>query len=468
MLGQEQGSDAKKTEIKQRHPGFVVSNETPVMPGRQVRQQEVIISPAVKQLNKDGYIVYNTPEKQDVYITIQPDSAFFDDEEPVMVKMAGGSFVSGNRQPAAAAMPMRVEAEPEHVEYVQPADIFCNACRREEYGEIDFNEIIIKENGSFEAEIEESPELFKPSYEEKYETAIEDSFNGMAIPEAAVTASESVEIGDLTPMVGYRSEPEYEVEDIYDHKDPGAASDYVEIHVIHDQEPAAEYGSETEYEVEDITDHKSSDIVLEEAGTDDIEPMAGSEEEPEYGFKEASEEKVPVTEVPAGLYVDGFRQIDAAEADSEDGSFSSFIEMSMEAEMAVTAETEPIAEQMTPLSPHVGYLCLPSPAEEVSICDVSQEEASETVTDMPIALEVSDEVADIMKLTVPSLCMSDELISELAQEWEIPDDGLEAYDCIFKPMISTVKEEETPIAAPSEPEEKELPLLLDWSVNARF
>jgi len=43
-----------------------------------------------------------------------------------------------------------------------------------------------------------------------------------------------------------------------------------------------------------------------------------------------------------------------------------------------------------------------------------------------------------MKLTVPSLRMSDELIAELAKDRDmtIPDDGLESYDCRFEPVVS--------------------------------
>jgi hypothetical protein len=80
MLRQESSRPVMQAEVKQRHPGFTVSNETAVTPGRMAKPQEMIVrSEAVKQLNREGYYVYNTPEKQDVYITIQPDKAFFDD-----------------------------------------------------------------------------------------------------------------------------------------------------------------------------------------------------------------------------------------------------------------------------------------------------------------------------------------------------------------------------------------------------
>ena len=402
MLGQEPSRDAKP-EIKQRHPGFAVSSEAAVTPGRTARPQEVIISPAVKQINKDGYVVYNTPEKQDVYVTIQPESAFFDDEEPVMKRMAGGSFVGGNKQPSAAAVPVRNEPEPEPIVYDQPADIFSNACRREVFEEIDFNEIIIKKNESFDTEFEEAPVFFKPSSGEVSDPIMEESFGMKSEPETASTSTGEVEAPKMSFM-GYKEVPEYEVDEV-----------------------------PTE-------------------------------------IKEAPAE-VPITEVPAGLYVDGRRPIDTAEADAEGKEEpSSFVEMSAGTEMAMTSEAAPI-EEVTVIPRLPDLLSVPAAAEEnipPVICETEVEDVSPTVADAPI--EIVDDVADIMKLTIPELQMSEDMISELSKDIQrnIPEDGLEAHDCMFHLMGSPVKEESGPQAVSFGFEGKESAVDPKPSVNFRF
>lgn len=417
MLGQDQSKSDRQMEVKQRHPGFTVSNEVAVTPGRTVRPQEVIISPAVKQLNKEGYVVYNTPEKQDIYITIQPDSAFFDDEEPKMVKMAGGSFVSADKRSSSVSIPVRPEAEVEPIAYTQPSDIFSNASRREVYGEIDFNEIIIKKNESFETEFEESPMFFKP-YENDSEAIVEESLKITAI-EMAATASAEVKI------------------------------------------------------------EESQNVSIKEYS-----------EEPEYEVEEVSVEKAIVTEVPAGLYTDGRLPIDSAEAGVEKTSELSFFMGSVPAETAVTSESAvvdivtplleelPIAAEEEPVVEMVSGIATEERAETVTdvpaqseviadvvipllqaeplvmnelepapemVCETDVMDATETVTNAPVQIEVVDEVADIMRITIPDLRMSDVLILELAEGWEkvIPDDGLEAYDCIFKSMKMQVGEDVT-------------------------
>lgn len=379
MLGQDQSRIAKQSNVKQRHPGFTVSNDTIVTPGRSAKPQEVVISPAVKQLNKDGYVVYNTPEKQDIYVTVQPDSAFFEEEEPRMVRMAGGSFVSGNRNSASVEVPIRSEPEPEPIEYAQPADIFANAARREELEEIDFNEIIIKKNESFEEEIGSTPELFTPYTEVVAEPVFRETVVATVQPELAQTSSAAVEAIPEAKVsyMGYREEPEY---------------------------------------------------IVEESQTVDI-----VEDEPiiESAIEDVVEMTVPVTDVPSGLYVDGYRTIDVAEADVEEtAEMSSFIEPSLVAEMAETSEAALPSMFTEEVSvPLIGYAV----SEGTGASEIMIEDTSETIAELPVIIEVVDPVADIMKLTVPTLHMSDDLLAELSKEdgLHIPDDGLEAYDDKF-------------------------------------
>ncbi|MDR1954846.1 MAG: hypothetical protein LBP82_02705 [Candidatus Methanoplasma sp.] len=431
LSGQDQSKSAKGSEVKQRHPGFTVSNGTTVTPGRMVKPQEVIISQAVKQLNKDGYVVFNTREKQDVYVTVQPESAFFDDEEPAMVRMAGGSFV-GAKHPSSVEVPIKAEPGPKPVTYAEPADIFSNASRRAEFEEIDFNEIIIKKNETFEEEIVQTPTLFKPTYVEINKPVLEETFVMKAQPAAAVTSTGTSK-AEVPKAIfsGFKEVVEYEVEEV--------------------------------------------------------------------PFK-----RTPVTDVPAGLYVDGHRPIDVAEADAEEtDGCSSFEETSMNAEMAVTSdvtqavchylplpeeteavpaeflqveeETETILEESVQVeeetetileeSVHVEEETETVPAEFAPI----PEEGSITVSGVPPTVNIADEVADVMKLTIPELHMSEDLLSELAEDLEtaFPEDGLESYDCIFRLVNVPAGGEDAPCTVSCGSEETELVIDIDPSVNLR-
>jgi len=504
MLGQEQSKGAKQKEVKQRHPGFVVSNEAAVTPGRTAKPQEVIISPAVKQLNKDGYIVYNTAEKQDIYISIQPDSAFFDEEEPRMVRMAGGSFVSGNKHSDPVEMHIKPEPEPEQMTFNQPADIFANASRREEQEEIDFNEIIIKKNNNFEVEIELPPTFFKPVFEERYEPIIEESFRMEARPEMAKTSSAAVKTEYIeVPIIQYKDIPEYEVLDTglrpAKRETPKAAASggYREVlgyetqtapvEKLPVQKAPAHKAPIVEVQIEKapvvstpVEKAPIAEVFIEKA------PIAEAQIE-KVPVAEVLFEKAPIAEVPAGLYLDGRRPTDDAKADAETAvELSSFIETSMEAEMAVTSVSAPIEKVEVSPAPPVECIDIVVTAPQVeeaetpvteeaqaieeTACEEKIPEISETVTGEPAALEITDPVADIMKLTIPGLHMSEDLMSELAQNWErtIPEDGLEAYDCKFKMLMKAqVKEEIVPCAASFAFEGRESVIRHDSSIDYR-
>ena len=355
MLGQEPNKAVKPTEVKQRHP-FTVSNEATVTPGRMTRPQEVVISPAVKQLNRDGYAVYNTPEKQDVYITIQPEQIFFDDEPPPMVKMAGGSFV-GNRRSEPVSVQVKCEPEEKPVMYEQPADIFTNARRKVCYEEIDFCEVIIKKNDSFEKEISEAPLYYTP-----------------------LSCKEAV-----APFAGplmMKEEAKVMVGTSVDAAEVAMPKDHIQM---------------------------------------------GYNEEPEYVEEAVAEEKL-VTQAPAGLYVERYEPINVAKADDKRmDATSAVMDKVTKAETAATSKAIPMIEVPMPSTPEVQKV------EETTvpiITEMPQEAVSETVTDAVI--EMADETEGVMKLTIPSLCMYDDLIREMSYERKIPDDGLEAYDCIFR------------------------------------
>ena len=431
MLGQEPEKTVKPTEVKQRHP-FIVSNEATVTPGRMARPHEIVMSPAVKQLNKEGYIIYNTPEKEDIYIRVQPETAFFDDEEPQMIKMAGGSFV-GNKGVQPIAVPVRRETEEVHINYRQPADIFANAKPREEFDEIDFNEVIIKKNESFDTEPETAPVLFKPiEYRDIIDPVLEESF-ALKREAAAVAATSSAAVEMAMPMHsfmgGYREEPTYEVKE-----------EAVVMETIVEETPIEEVKAEEivmeEIAVEEV---KTEEIMVEEAVVEEmkieetfVEEVKTEETVIEVTVEETKVEEeipvaeeiaeMPVTETPAGLYTDGNRPIDTAQAGEETTDvISAFMGRFMEEEAAVTsvaAEVEiPIIQQIQIME-----------AEPI-IPEIPLEKASETVTE---TVEIINETEYIMKLTIPSLRMYDDLMMEMSKEMDVPDDGLEKYDCLFR------------------------------------
>jgi len=376
-----------QAEVKQRHPGFTASNETAVAPGRTARPQETIRSEAVKQLNREGYYVYNTPEKQDVYITIQPDTAFFDDDEPKMVRMAGGSFVSGSKRADSFTVPVRSEPEPEPMDYTQPADIFNNAKRRPVYEEIDF-QIIIKKNDSFEKELEEA-ELYSPlSCREVVDPVLEEQvFVKKQADMAFTSADAAAPIMMKETIIGYAEPSDYEVEDT----------------------TAAEETTKTE------------------------EKKVPIKEEPIYVEKVVIK-KVHTAEVPAGLHVEGKRPTDVAKMNvGATEELSSFNGKSTAAQTAATSGSKPaeaalpIAEQIPVVHKTKGVINV----TEAVPCAVA-EKNSETVTG-PTIIAIADEI-EMLKITIPGLCICDELMSDMSADciMVIPDDGLEAYDCAFK------------------------------------
>lgn len=511
MLGQDQSNAAKQSNVKQRHPSFTVSKDAAVTPGRSAKPQETIVSPGVKKLNKDGYVVYNTPEKEDVYISIHPETAFFEDDEPEMVRMAGGSFVGAKKSGSSVEIPIKAEYTPEPIVYSQPADLFANAYRKDEFDEIDFNEIIIKKNDSFDEEIENAP-LFAPQTE-VFPQFVERSVPVMESQMAMTSSAKEVEVADPhVTYMGYREVSDYVEEVVEEEVFIETPSEPIveEVPIVEDivtfrgatfsevpitdatEEPVEEMFVEEDTIVEmvmeeEITEQSAEVFEMTLVADDDLEEIimvedaqvemeipeetmfveeiaerntftevpildATAEDEPilEMAVKETHNdvedfvtptmdtfempEEVQVTEAPIGLYVERHEPIDAASMDGDATALSSFMEDSLEAETAVTAEAAPIQENLIgKMVDENDYLCLPAPREpipEMTQEEIVVESTSETIVEQPLVHEVKDLVADIMKLTIPGLHMSEDMIAELSEDWElsIPDDDLESYD----------------------------------------
>lgn len=351
MLGQDKDSTAKQTKVKQKYLGFALSDYNVFMSGRTAKPKETISSQAIKNLNRDGYTVYNTPEEEDIYVTMQSESAFFDEDEPEMVRMTGDDFVSARKEPRPSEITVkRTEPVFEHIVFEQPADIFTNASRRAEYEEVDFDEVIIKSNDSFEEELEKAP-LFAFDIEETAES-------------------------DIASIL---IEPE------------NALSEIPEYSVVADDEPEGKYSQKIRIPSEIRTDM-----------------------------------------IPAGLYVENSMPTDVARVEDIGMSILSFEGISAEAESAMTsASASPLADPIFSMVADNDYLCIPKAREiiaEETICEIT----SSTVVGYKIHT-ITDPVGDIMKLTIPKLEISEEMMSWYPSDKElsIPDDGLEAYDSKF-------------------------------------
>jgi len=466
MLRQEPGKSAKQTEVeikevKTRHPAFSVSNEAAVAPGRTAKpQQEVIVTPAVKQLNRDGYIVYNTPEKQDIYITMQPETAFFDDEEPKMVKMAGGSFVAADRHCIPAAVCVKTEQDEKSVVCEEPADMFLNANRRKKYEEVDYNLVIIKKSDSYDAEFNKGQALFRP-YTEVTEPVVEEAFRMSSVGEAAMTGSAEVKTEQKAAFIeNYSDEQDYVLENAQAEKEPvteAPAGLYVEgYREIVIAETAEEETKERS------TFEGIASLKVETAVTSECEPAPEVVAQIPVDFlglpapKEADVDATTIVDVTSEEEPAVETVCDVIETVEEPAAETEIISGETEAEpVAETAdiveEEEPAAETATDSAeteaePIAKTICDVVTEEEPAaeeVCDVTSKETTETVTNAPQQIEVVDETADLMKITIPCLCMCDDLMLELARDCQmtIPDDGLEAFDCVFRSKTSPAKEE---------------------------
>lgn len=142
--------DARQKEsVQDRQPVFKV----PVGGARSTPNR--ITSCGVRELNSDGFVVYNIQDKNDIYVARSSPAADFNEEldikhmSPDEFTDSGAGIVS---EPEAVS-----ECAGDQVECMEPADMFVNALKREKYEEIDFGEtiIIMRSNEDFDKEIME-------------------------------------------------------------------------------------------------------------------------------------------------------------------------------------------------------------------------------------------------------------------------------------------------------------------------
>jgi hypothetical protein len=367
VLGVDQNRDAVPI-VKQRHPVFSVSNgDSFSPPGRTAKPAEAATLQASKQINKDGFVVYNINENDDVYISIESETAYFEENEPEVMKMTSGRFVGGQRQaraePAAPAIPVE-----EIAGHSQAADLFTNAIRKDSFDEIDFNEIIIKESDEFcEADMIGADRAIcapAPAQQTAYTSS---------------AAAAPIFSGEIT---GYTEESDYEV--VSD-----AAPVYAAPAIVAEPVRVPE---------KTVEQKRFDDIMAKIKRSSGAKPAVQS-----HSVFSTPKDEAPVV------------SSDAAPASGA---------VTIEPESAKIPETK---VETCPAGFSAPVYAAPAPvyATPASVGPIS---GSATIADVP-NIVVGDTVADILMLTLPELRIVNEL--EREYEAHYPDDNLESYDDMF-------------------------------------
>jgi len=463
MLKSDQSNKAKQSNVGQRHPVFSTINNALNPQDNVSKSHETVMSSATKKLNKDGFEVYNVSEKQEVYVTIQPDNAFFEEDEPQMIRMEPGNFVSnGHKESASDALPKFASVKG-GMKYEQPADLFQNALRRDDYDDIDFTEIIIKSNDNYEKEIAEVP-LFDPSGGEDFRFE-EVNMTSQKMEESAVVSTSTakpIANMEVRSFVEYYEEPTYKVEI----EEPEAKiPSYIEMNIApqptYREEPkVVEVFNEPEvFESPVVPEVKVTEIheipvepevkvteVLESPVVPEVKVTEVHEaKEPAREIKTASfvekyeepieEEVVDVVGAPAGLHVEGNEPTNEACIDADEKEdLSAFVQTGFSEAVALTSEAAPKVIEWNPGTFIQDVQALPQP-EVLLIPEVVSED---TAASLQQFIEIEDPVGDLLKLTVPELFIGEAVIEDLMEDAEIifPDDGLESYDAKFAVLQS--------------------------------
>ncbi len=90
-----------------------------------------VACPGVSRLNREGFLIYNLPEENEIFVSGSDESSFFDEGEPMA-------------SPGVEVDESVSQIIEEEVCFKQAADMFSNAMRRKEVGEVDFDEVIVK------------------------------------------------------------------------------------------------------------------------------------------------------------------------------------------------------------------------------------------------------------------------------------------------------------------------------------
>lgn len=95
------------------------------------------------RLNREGYMVHNIPEGNEIFVSNPGDAAFFDDDEPSLIRISSEEFDLHSEEAAVVCTTEERRPEPDRLE-----SMFLNAMSKPEYGEINYDEIIIRSDSS--------------------------------------------------------------------------------------------------------------------------------------------------------------------------------------------------------------------------------------------------------------------------------------------------------------------------------
>lgn len=375
MLRSELGTCDEHVDVQQRHPGFSVSGESNDS-GRSMKPvMESVVSEGIRELNKEGFVIYNVSDHDDIYISTEPDNVCFEDDGPIMIKMSSEEFDSPQASEAIVAIPAESE-----IDVRQASDIFANAEPRPDYGEINLDEIIVKEH---------------------YKCA----------------DVSLLELGNSSEFINgeqsmIKSEPEFA------ETSAGAVVDVPKADVI-------------------CYEDSDDEINLEES----VVVMSTQQLKSEVPEGLHLESNVPQNVVDVNM--EGLVDVGSFDGTGTEAVITSeAVIMSASAKVDLEKLAIPESESRETFVKHEYFVpefgtpymkSLPAPV----MVGPMAIEALEIKTTK--AMKVDDIVADILKITIPGMCYADDLIAESEEAYvEIPDDGLEAYDAKFS--VSNVKE----------------------------
>jgi len=317
------------------------------------RRNEPIVSPALWALNKEGYEVFNAGTDGDVMIYLPSETVTFDDEEPLPIRLDLGDVVSNEPIEAKIEAPENAAVD-KGVEYREPADLFVNAKKKETFEIINFDEIIVQ------------PKLEAA----KVETKI--------APEA-----KTIVVADIKSKEPPRAVPEAKVAVVEEikAKEPMQAVPEAKVAVV-------------------------ADIKVKESSK--VESRLGAKEGERVVLKlEPSKKMTPpdflsrITRVQrntmAGIRVKVNEVTSESNGNAEGVSTEKpFLSSKIETECAQTSsstvEVKPTVSNILPVE------------ESIEVDEPT------TISSMVDAIEINDEVFDVMKLTVPSLEIEEGMI----------------------------------------------------------
>ncbi len=137
----------------------------------------------IMQLNKEGFVVYNLPEDNEIFVSRPGDKAFFEEDEPILIKVSTEDF--GVPETVEKPSEPIVQAEAQGAN-MRAEDLFVHALPRQSFGDIDFNEVIVKQHPMEEeahfkvADVPEQPQLMELDNKEEF---VDTGMTQVSVPE---------------------------------------------------------------------------------------------------------------------------------------------------------------------------------------------------------------------------------------------------------------------------------------------